>query len=1481
MANNDQNIRLRVSAQAEGLNELQRVTKQLDQLSKTQEAFAKTAGTAGRTLADLERDLKALDTTARTINGLQQLGDDLDRQRRESRRVREELRRARAAALEYESSLAGAGKRTQAQTAETKKYRAEISRLEAVERKTFETRRRLSAQLREQGVSGGRGGRAQVNALAGTAEQLLRQNREEIDGFDRRLAQQRQITAELERQRQAVRARIAAERQASSGFARFSRGAEDAPLRALQRDVQERARAERQAALVAAREQARAAEEFARREREKTEALRREVRRRIEAERQVGSGFGAFSRAAAGAPARSREADRRAADAAAAELAARAARRDADLADRQQQTRAIAFEQRLQRVLADRPALLDRSTQATRRGAQATQQSTQAQRGLADELRRVAGQGRTTLDFFQRLRGQVLELAATYGSLVTTITLAQQAVSTSIERTGIQNRLLFANDNNAKRTAEDLSFVRTTADRLGQSFNNLATLYSRFAAASSAANQPVATTRRIFEQLTEAFTVLGLTQDDVTGSFRALEQSISKGKVQAEELRGQLGDRFPGASQRFAKAINVSVQELDKLLEAGRISSNAIEFFAEDIALAARATLPSATNSLRATLERLKSSFQDFLVTIVNSGFGDELSRLARQLSEFFKGADGAQFARSISGAFSVIVTAARLLTQNIDAVFFAFRVFVGYLAGRVFAGAVAGAITGFAALGRTLRVATVALTGAGAAAGRAAVGVRTLTAALGPVALAIGLAATALVEFGLNAADAERQAQDLSDELRRLAAARGEELAAARESNAEQLKEIENTRTLIALKIEEAEKRLAAARAANVEAQRSTQAAARSGAPVRFGNLSASADVSAARGALDDLRAEDKRLADEQSKRQKANAEASARLAGEGAKARDEALRQSAQLETELNDANNQRQLKQDDAYYNTVAKRTEEIAKLTSLARRAGTLEAADEDRLQRRLDAARAARVQVRGAILPGKPEKGSGSAKAEAEKRAREIAQLEEEVQKERERSQRDSLRRLTEEEETAAAARVDLIKLEYAEKIAEQKKFEQQARQLQQPTLAAQFAENIKALEAEREAVVSAEQRKIAVEALRKSYEDLNTALQNTVARRDAEIERINTERDLGRLTDREARAAADRVTQETQPRILQGVAAIRDLIDANRDALGKMFNVDEILLELDALQIKTEAVVTEGQRRAQELRESFAQGSSQAFTTLGQGIAGALREFNSFGDAIRATGEAFLNFAADFLVNIGQMIAEQTILNALQEAAKNSEGGVFGTIGNLISNGLGGGADAAAGAAQAAALNAASASLSAAGATLVTSGGTLSAAGGTLTAGGATLSAASGALTAAAAVWQAVAVQIQSAAAALAVANAAGSVGGFHTGGVIGTSAPTFTRRVSMAAFTAAPRYHSGGVIGFRPDEVPAILQKGEEVLAKNDPRNVMNGGGASAGANVQIVNAIDPVSVVRAGLQGPAGRQIITNIFEANKAQFRQYLAS
>ncbi len=81
------------------------------------------------------------------------------------------------------------------------------------------------------------------------------------------------------------------------------------------------------------------------------------------------------------------------------------------------------------------------------------------------------------------------------------------------------------------------------------------------------------------------------------------------------------------------------------------------------------------------------------------------------------------------------------------------------------------------------------------------------------------------------------------------------------------------------------------------------------------------------------------------------------------------------------------------------------------------------------------------------------------------------------------------------------------------------------------------------------------------------------------------------------------------------------------------------------------------------------------------------------------------------------------------------------------------------------------------------------------------------------------------------------LSGALGSLGGIfapvlHSGGIAGGAAPT--RMVPAATFAGAPRMHSGGWAGLRPDEVPAILQRGERVLSRREAQSYGSGRGVT-----------------------------------------------
>ena len=103
------------------------------------------------------------------------------------------------------------------------------------------------------------------------------------------------------------------------------------------------------------------------------------------------------------------------------------------------------------------------------------------------------------------------------------------------------------------------------------------------------------------------------------GVFIALGQMISKGKVQAEELRGQLGERLPGAFQLAAKAMGMTTAALDKFMADGKLTAEELlpklaKVLKDEYGAAAEEAakgMQGSLNRLSTEWERLKASFVD------------------------------------------------------------------------------------------------------------------------------------------------------------------------------------------------------------------------------------------------------------------------------------------------------------------------------------------------------------------------------------------------------------------------------------------------------------------------------------------------------------------------------------------------------------------------------------------------------------------------------------------------------------------------------------------------------------------------------------------------------------------------------------------------------------------------------------------------------------------------------------------------------
>ncbi len=336
----------------------------------------------------------------------------------------------------------------------------------------------------------------------------------------------------------------------------------------------------------------------------------------------------------------------------------------------------------------------ERLTQAAKTSVQAVGQLSAAVKKYGNAAEDAAqdtnffeSNGRTTLSFFQRMRGELLALVAAYGGLQGAINLADQSVDAFNTKQGVQNQLALSVGNDAKAIGAEYEYIRQQADRIGIAFEGAAKGYAKFSAAATLAGRSRQEVRYVAETFMEVGRVANLTADDMNGVFKALEQIYSKGKIQAEELRGQLGDRLFGAFELAAAALKDQFPQLDKAMKDGLITSEQLVLIAEKYKETVAGQLPTAMQSLAANQARLNSAVFDFKVLIAESGFADEYGKLITKLSAFFRSDDGKKFAQDLSSLFGTVVQVLSVLLDHLDEVKLAVELAFGAKAAQLVAG--------------------------------------------------------------------------------------------------------------------------------------------------------------------------------------------------------------------------------------------------------------------------------------------------------------------------------------------------------------------------------------------------------------------------------------------------------------------------------------------------------------------------------------------------------------------------------------------------------------------------------------------------------------------------------------------------------------------------------------------------------------------------------------------------------------------------
>jgi len=182
-----------------------------------------------------------------------------------------------------------------------------------------------------------------------------------------------------------------------------------------------------------------------------------------------------------------------------------------------------------------------------------------------------------------------------------------------------------------------LKIIADTSKRLNVPIAASTKQFTTLAASVVGAGGSIEDAQVVFEGVSNSIKATGGNAEDVQSAIRAMSQIFGKGKVSAEELQGQLGERLAGAVVKFAEANGSSLQKLQKDLRDGTVGLDQVIRFAQKLNVDFAETAERVANSSADAGQRLQTQINNLSIAI-----GKDLipigAALQKQFSEIFKG---------------------------------------------------------------------------------------------------------------------------------------------------------------------------------------------------------------------------------------------------------------------------------------------------------------------------------------------------------------------------------------------------------------------------------------------------------------------------------------------------------------------------------------------------------------------------------------------------------------------------------------------------------------------------------------------------------------------------------------------------------------------------------------------------------------------------------------------------------------------------
>ncbi|MEY0183350.1 tape measure protein [Escherichia coli] len=180
----------------------------------------------------------------------------------------------------------------------------------------------------------------------------------------------------------------------------------------------------------------------------------------------------------------------------------------------------------------------------------------------------------------------------------------------------------------------------------------------------------------LFKNLTGYARLMGRSDEQIQRALTAVSQMASKGQVMSEELKGQLSEALPGATQAFAKALGLTEKQLfDKMKNGDVKASDALPKFAKELGsqIDSRGGWKAIQDSTQTMLGNLKNTWNNSLTDIFR-GSEDGLQDFTRSLTTLLNALGGS--GKSLGESLGSLMTSMSHGVDNLTDISYRVRAF-------------------------------------------------------------------------------------------------------------------------------------------------------------------------------------------------------------------------------------------------------------------------------------------------------------------------------------------------------------------------------------------------------------------------------------------------------------------------------------------------------------------------------------------------------------------------------------------------------------------------------------------------------------------------------------------------------------------------------------------------------------------------------------------------------------------------------------